>query len=114
VSERVRVVPEESVMPSLELLFSAEDVLLKRLVLAPGQEVPWHLHRHVRDTFYVLRGPVTIFTREPESSLTLESADVFQAGVLQPHRVFNASEHEVSALLIQGMGTYDFHKISNE
>lgn len=96
-------------MPRIDTVFSMDDVLVKHLVLAPGQDVPWHFHSHVRDTFYVLRGPVTIFTAEPEAEMIVETGGTFQTRERQPHRVFNASDHEVSALLIQGIGRYDFH-----
>jgi quercetin dioxygenase-like cupin family protein len=94
----------------IKTVLELEDVLVKHLVLAPGQEVPWHFHSAVRDMFYVVRGPLTIHTREPAEELVLEAGDTFQARASQPHRAFNASNHEVSAILIQGLGKYDFRK----
>lgn len=86
---------------AFESVFSTEDVQVNRMVLAPGEEVPWHFHNHVRDTFYVLRGPVTIFTREPEATITIDNGETFQTRDRQPHRVVNAVDHDVSVLLIQ-------------
>ena len=98
---------------AFEAVFSTDEVQVHRMVLAPGEEVPWHFHSHVRDTFYVLRGPVTIFTREPEAATVIDTGDTFQTHDRQPHRVLNASNHEVSVLLIQGVGKYDFQLLQS-
>jgi quercetin dioxygenase-like cupin family protein len=96
---------------SSDRIFSTEDVQISRLVLAPNEEVPWHLHSDVRDTFYVLRGPITIFTREPESTSIVNTGEIFQTREKQPHRVVNASDHDVSFVLIQGVGNFDFRPL---
>ena len=96
---------------AFEPVFSSDDVQVHRMVLAPGEEVPWHFHNHVRDTFYVLCGPVTIFTRQPEATTIIETGDTFQTRDRQPHRVVNAADHEVAVLLVQGVGKYDFQPL---
>ena len=96
---------------AFELVLSTDDVRVHRMVLAPGEEVRWHFHTHVRDTFYVLRGLVTIFTRGPEASAVVNTGETFQTRDRQPHRVMNASDHDVSVLLIQGVGPYDFEPL---
>lgn len=97
---------------ALDPVFSTDDVQVHRMVLAPGEEVPWHFHHHVRDTFYVLRGPVTIFTRAPETTTLIDTGATFQTRDCQPHRVLNACDHEVSVLLIQGVGPFDFQLLA--
>ncbi|HET7012107.1 MAG TPA: cupin domain-containing protein [Anaerolineales bacterium] len=94
-----------------ERLFSTDDVRVTHMVLAPGDEVPWHFHQHVRDTFYAMRGPVTIFTRDPEGEAILHAGETFQTRIRQPHRVVNTSDREVSVLLIQGVGEYDIQPL---
>jgi quercetin dioxygenase-like cupin family protein len=96
---------------TLERVFSTSDVQVSHLVLAPGEEVPWHFHSDVRDTFYVLQGPVTVYTREPESTTVINAGDVLQTRERQPHRVFNDSDHEVAFVLIQGVGKFDFQPL---
>jgi chloramphenicol 3-O phosphotransferase len=92
----------------LERLLSTDEVRVSRLVLAPGEEVPWHFHSNLSDTFYVLRGPVTIHTRDPETTAVIERGEIFRTRERQPHRVVNASDGAVSFVLIQGFGDYDF------
>ena len=95
-----------------ERIFSTDEVRVSHLVLAPGEEVPWHLHSEVRDTFYVLRGPITIYTREPDATTVINAGELLQTRERQPHRVVNISDHEVSFVLIQGVGEYDFRPVS--
>jgi quercetin dioxygenase-like cupin family protein len=95
-----------------EQVFSTDEVRVSHLVLAPGEEVPWHLHSEVRDTFYVLQGPITIYTREPEETTVINTGEILQTRERQPHRVVNISDHEVSFVLIQGAGKYDFQPLS--
>lgn len=97
---------------TVERVFSTDEVQVSHLVLAPGEEVPWHFHSDVRDTFYALRGPVTIYTREPEATAVIETGEVLQTRDRQPHRVFNASDHEISFVLIQGVGKFDFRPLT--
>ena len=108
-SETKRVARRE--IQVLERLHSTDDVQVSRLVLAPGEEVPWHFHSNVADTFYIMRGPVTIHTRAPDSTVVLEAGAVFQTRERQPHRVVNDSHREVSFVLIQGVGKFDFHEL---
>ena len=96
---------------AFEPVLATDEVQVHRMVLAPGEEVPWHYHTHVRDTFYVLRGPVTSFTRGPEATVIIDTGETFQTRDRQPHRVVNTSDHDVSVLLIQGVGPFDFHPL---
>ena len=96
---------------TLERIFSTEEVRVSHLVLAPGEEVPWHFHSDVRDTFYVMRGPVTVYTREPDSTTVINGGEVLQTRKRQPHRVVNGSDHDVAFVLIQGVGKFDFQDL---
>jgi quercetin dioxygenase-like cupin family protein len=96
----------------LKRVFSTDEVQVSYLVLAPEEEVPWHFHSNVCDTFYVLRGPVTISTREPDGTAVISTGETFQTRERQPHRVHNTSDHEVSFVLIQGVGKFDFHPLA--
>jgi quercetin dioxygenase-like cupin family protein len=96
----------------LEQVYSTRNVRVSRMELAPGEEIPWHVHTQVRDTFYAVRGPVTIQTRQPERTTVIKAGETFQTGVGQPHRVANTAGWDVSLLLIQGVGEYDFRALS--
>ena len=36
---------------------------ISELQISPSQQVPWHCHTHVQDTFYVLEGRLRLFLR---------------------------------------------------
>ena len=92
----------------LEVVDERDGVKITRIILEPGEEVPWHHHTEVTDTFYPVVGPLTIETKAPDGAVEISSGDVFQTEVGQPHRVSNGSRHQVQFLLIQGGGAFDF------
>jgi len=93
---------------ALEVVHERDGVKITRIVLEPGEEVPWHRHTEVTDTFYPVVGPLTIETKSPDGMVAVEAGDVFQTDIGQPHRVSNGTRHQVQFLLIQGGGTFDF------
>ena len=38
---------------------------ITELQISPTQQVPWHCHSNVQDTFYVIEGQLSIFLMEP-------------------------------------------------
>ncbi len=101
-------------LKAFDSVFSTDDVQVNHMVLAPGQEVPWHFHTDVRDTLYVVRGPVTIFTRAPDETTIAEKGQTVETPAGRRHRVLNESDHDISILLIQGVGKYDFQLVAEQ
>ncbi len=81
---------------------------ISELQIGPCQEVPWHYHTKIRDTFYVLEGRVRIQFRNPEAEVCLGPGETTTADVGRPHRVTNAGEGSAVFLVLQGVGVYDF------
>ncbi len=92
----------------LKVIHEQDGTKVTHTILEPGEEVPWHIHTQVTDTFYAVAGPLTIETKTPEGVAELQAGDVFQTEVGQPHRVSNGADHRVQFLLIQGGGAFDF------
>ena len=44
---------------------------IAELQISPTQQVPWHYHSNVQDTFYVVSGKLRIFLRDPKDSIEL-------------------------------------------
>jgi mannose-6-phosphate isomerase-like protein (cupin superfamily) len=89
------------------------DVFVKVFVLAPGEEVPWHSHSAIADTFFVLEGRLGIERAAVEGGERLATLDLgvgeeaqVEAGVA--HRPFNADEGPCRFVLVQGVGAYDY------
>ncbi len=49
---------------------------ISELQLSPTQQVPWHYHTNIQDTFYVLEGEIRLFLREPKEDVRLKPGDV--------------------------------------
>jgi mannose-6-phosphate isomerase-like protein (cupin superfamily) len=82
---------------------------ISEIRITPEQQVPWHHHSEIADTFYVLQGHVRISLRSPAEQVDLvvgESWGPVRAG--RPHRVTNPGREAAIFLVLQGMGTYDF------
>ena len=69
---------------ALDSLFSNDEVQVHRMVLAPGEEVPWHFHSNIRDTFYVIEGSIRLFLREPKEEVRLGPGESYCVGVGRP------------------------------
>lgn len=81
---------------------------ITELQIGPAQEVPWHYHTAVQDTFYVLEGRIRVQAREPEQEMVLAPGETFAVLARRPHRVTNAGAGSAVFLVLQGIGTYDF------
>lgn len=88
---------------------------ITELILEHGQEVPWHRHTTVIDTFYVIEGTLRVAATEPSQEVVLGPAQVFQVRAGRPHRVTSASAAPTRFLVIgdaQGAGLYDFEPVA--
>lgn len=81
---------------------------INELQISPSQQVPWHYHSNVQDTFYVLAGDIRIFMREPKEEVRLGPGDTFSVAPRRPHLVTNGGDTSATFLVLQGIGEYDF------
>ena len=81
---------------------------ISELQISPTQQVPWHYHSNVQDTFYVIEGQVRLFLREPKEEVRLGPADTYSVRPRRPHLVTNGGKQSATFLVLQGIGEYDF------
>jgi mannose-6-phosphate isomerase-like protein (cupin superfamily) len=81
---------------------------ITELQLGARQQVPWHSHTRVEDTFYVLEGAVRLFLREPKEDVELGPGQTYTVRAGRPHLVTNAGDRSAVFLVLQGIGEYDF------
>ena len=81
------------------------------LTLATGQEVPWHWHTNVSDTFFCMAGPMVIETRAPRELVELKPGETHVVPAKRAHRVTGKGNGPCKFGLLQGVGTYDFNPI---
>ncbi len=76
--------------------------------LTSTQQVPWHTHTRIKDTFYVLEGRLRIHLQDPKESVDLAPSETFAVAAGRPHLVVNPDEAPVTFLILQGVGEYDY------
>ncbi|HEU5195950.1 MAG TPA: cupin domain-containing protein [Methylomirabilota bacterium] len=81
---------------------------ITELQISPAQQVPWHSHTHVQDTFYVLEGELRIFLRDPKEEVRLKPAETYAVRPGRPHLVTNPTTRSATFLVLQGIGEYDY------
>jgi quercetin dioxygenase-like cupin family protein len=81
---------------------------ITELQISRTQKVPWHFHTNVQDTFYVLKGELRIFLREPKEDVRLRPGETYAVRPGRPHLVTNAGQGSATFLVLQGIGEYDY------
>jgi quercetin dioxygenase-like cupin family protein len=82
---------------------------ISELQIGPAQQVPWHSHTSVGDTFYVLAGRILVSLRDPAERIELGPGQSWGPVLpLRPHRVTNAGTGSATFLVLHGIGDYDF------
>ena len=81
---------------------------IAELTINPTQRVPWHCHSNVQDTFYVLKGQIRLFLRDPKEVVRLAPGETYAVRPQRPHLVINGGESAATFLVLQGIGEYDF------
>ena len=94
-----------------EVVAQVPDLRMVILTLAAGQEVPWHFHTNVTDTFFCMEGPMVVHTKQPESETELVAGQSFAVQAQRPHRVTGKSGGRCKFALLQGVGRYDFKPV---
>ena len=85
---------------------------INELQISPTQQVPWHYHSNVQDTFYVLAGTIRVFLREPKEEVRLAPGETFTVAPKRPHLVINGGDTSATFLILQGIGEYDFNPLT--
>jgi mannose-6-phosphate isomerase-like protein (cupin superfamily) len=81
---------------------------ISELQIGPKQQVPWHYHNNIQDTFYVLEGRLRIFVRDPKEEIQLEPGQSYAVRPGRAHLVTNGGETSATFLVLQGIGEYDY------
>lgn len=81
---------------------------INELQISPSQQVPWHYHNHIQDTFYVLQGRLRIFLHEPKEEIRLAPGETYSVPPRRPHLVSNGGDSSATFLVLQGIGEYDY------
>jgi mannose-6-phosphate isomerase-like protein (cupin superfamily) len=94
-----------------ELIAEAPGLRMQILTLAAGQEVPWHWHSEVTDTFWCMDGPMVIEMRAPREEVELTPGQMHAVPAKRAHRVTGKDGGRCRFAILQGIGTYDFQPV---
>jgi quercetin dioxygenase-like cupin family protein len=81
---------------------------ISELQISPTQQVPWHHHTSIQDTFYVLEGALRIFLRDPKEEVRLAPGQTHTVRPGRAHLVTNPGPGSATFLVLQGIGEYDY------
>jgi len=93
-----------------EIVAETRDLRVLNITLTEGQFVPWHYHTKVTDIFFCIEGKLQIETQN--NKVLIHAGESHQIIANIPHSVSNQSSGICKFILIQGIGTYDYNKIS--
>lgn len=86
---------------SPKIIGEVNDVYIK-LAKVKGQDIPWHIHDHEDELFFILDGSLTMEIKN-ENALELKRGELFIVKKGIEHRVH--SEDECSLMLIENKST---------
>jgi quercetin dioxygenase-like cupin family protein len=81
---------------------------ISELQISATQQVPWHYHSNIQDTFYVLEGTLRLFLRDPKEEVRLGPGETYVVHPGRPHLVTNGGKTSATFLVLQGIGEYDY------
>ena len=99
---------------SIEPVAIGSDVQARVFTLAPGEEIPWHFHSAVSDSYFVLEGILSIEIRAPRDKRVLAVGERYSIPPKTAHLISNRTAADTRFLLVQGVGAYDFIRVGGE
>ena len=94
-----------------EILAETPELRMVVLTLAAGQEVPWHWHSNLADSFFCMEGPMVVETRAPREIFELAAGGTCIVRARRAHRVTGKSGGPCKFGVLQGVGVYDFNPV---
>ena len=91
-----------------QLIAETADLRVQILTLAAGEEIPWHYHTEVTDSFICLEGPMLVETRAPRHDHRLTVGERCEVPANTAHRVSGTGGSACRFVIVQGIGAHDF------
>ena len=90
-----------------ETVMEGEDMRAVMLTLDQGQNVPWHYHSTITDSFVCLKSPMVVETRAPRSTYVLNAGERCEVPPKTAHHVHGLDGGPCQFMVLQGIGVYD-------
>jgi len=99
-------------MKEIESIFNTDSVRVRIMSLASREVAEWHYHSEVTDDITCLAGAILVRMKEPDEEVQLSIGKRCQIKARRVHQLENLGDDEASYLLAQGVGKYDFNRVS--
>ncbi|OGU21432.1 MAG: hypothetical protein A2580_16070 [Hydrogenophilales bacterium RIFOXYD1_FULL_62_11] len=93
---------------SPEILFETENVLVRRMSLAPYEIAPLHFHTQVHEYIVCLNGKIAVAVKNDNFEAVLLPGQSINIPPAKSHQIKNMIDSVSQYLLTQSGGTYDF------
>ncbi len=98
-------------MEESEVIAKTDNLRVRIMTLDPREVAGWHFHTQVTDDIFCLTGTISVRLRNPAEEVRLAPGQRCQIKEGRIHRLENLEEFQVSYLLVQGIGKYDFNVV---
>src|SRR3989442_15831124 len=85
---------------------------ISELQIGPRQKAPWHYHNKIQDTFYVLKGCLCLFLRDPKEEGLLGPGESYTVRGRRPHLVTDGGAGPAVFLVLQRIGALTCRSLS--
>ena len=96
-----------------ETVMEGEDMRVLMLTLDRGQNVPWHYHSTITDSFVCLKGPMVVETRAPRNTHVLNAGEQCAVPPMTAHHVHGLDGGPCQFMVLQGTGVYDIVRVGS-
>lgn len=79
--------------------------------LAESEQLSWHYHNNIADTFYVISGEMKLLIESPAQEVYLSAGQTHTVEPGRPHSVINHGSMPMHFMLLQGFGDYDYVQV---
>jgi quercetin dioxygenase-like cupin family protein len=90
-----------------ECVMEGDDMRAVVLTLDRWQNVPWHYHSTITDSFVCLQGPMVVETRAPRDTYVLHAGERCAVPPMTAHYVHGLDDGPCQFMILQGTGVYD-------
>ncbi len=99
-------------MKEIEIVLQTDSVRVRIMSLAPREVAEWHYHTEVTDDIICLTGAILVHMKDADEEVQLVPGKRCQIKMQRVHQLENLGGDDASYLLIQGVGKYDFNRVS--
>lgn len=96
---------------AVDVLADTPDLRMTVFTVGAGQDIPWHWHTNVSDTYFGMEGVTVVETRAPTAHLEIGPGQTAMVPPKRAHHVAGKDGGRCKFAILQGVGAYDFNLV---